>query len=235
MSPKLDPTAKDFTSLFSFRDKKEKPEKSSKAKGKERDHGTPKADANDLSGPSGNNDGQARLLRGGEDESPPQSRKSRDIQSVTTADSSANDHSPRVSLERSYSHTTSDAPNPGSYSGSIGKESFMQKLSRKSSGSKFGLPSFSRDKKQRAADKAKEATLGEEGDEDDLLSNSIDSIGAAKDKDDKKQDRASMLSWSSVFSGKIGKSKEKGEEQTPSISEASMSTDATGEDGASDT
>ncbi|RAR03446.1 fibronectin type iii [Stemphylium lycopersici] len=57
------------------------------------------------------------------------SRMSRDTPSISTAD--ASETSPRESLERSVSHTASDA------AGSIGKESFMQKLTRKGSTNQF--------------------------------------------------------------------------------------------------
>lgn len=233
VTPRLNPAAKDFKSLFNAFGEKTKSEKSSKGKGKERDlNGTPRQDGNGAIPIAGSSTygGDTTSAHAAEDDlSPARSRLSRDTRSVTTAESSVNESVDRNSLERSLSHPASDAPTPSSYNGSVSKESFMQKLSRKTSTSgKFGLPSFTREKRHRNTDRAKETPVGEEADEDDVLSASVDSMpGRDVGGSDKRQDKAStMRSWSSVFTGKIGKGKEK----TPSISEASMSTEATGED-----
>lgn len=116
----------------------------------------------------------------------------------------------------------------------------MSKLSRKSS-SGFGLPVFQREKKARNVDKTPTKDRGtvdedKEAEEDVQLGLSVDSLGRGADasqEEDKvvgkaRSSRMSGRSWSSVFSGKIGKGKEKqaekgrDREQTPSISEASL-------------
>ncbi|KAK6393429.1 hypothetical protein LTR95_019598, partial [Oleoguttula sp. CCFEE 5521] len=85
--------------------------------------------------------------------SPPTSRKSRDTRSLTTTESSfADTHSARESsdLARTPSYTDASITNSSPVIGagsSVGKESFMAKLTRKSSSTgKFSLPSFKRDK-----------------------------------------------------------------------------------------
>ena len=234
-TPKLNPAAKDFKSLFSFGgEKKEKAEKSSKGKTKDNGLGSSKAegDSTPVTTPAAAgfaNSENAFSLRD-DDHSPPQSRKSRDTRSVTTADSSVLES--RSSLDHTPSHTPSDAMTPTSINGSANKESFMQKLTRKSSSGKFGLPVFSRDRSKRGPDKPREATMGEEaeGDEEDAMNRSTDSMPRPTPQ---RPDRGSR-SWSAVFTGKKGKGKEKekekGAEKTPSISEASLTSEATGDD-----
>ncbi|OQO01853.1 hypothetical protein B0A48_12326 [Cryoendolithus antarcticus] len=137
-APKLNPNAKDFRSFLS----------SMKLGGKDR--AKPSAPDSDAS--------SAKLdttLTNTEDDgnSPPTSRKSRDTRSLTTTESSfADTHSARESsdLARTPSYTdasiTNSSPVIGA-GGSVGKESFMAKLTRKSSsGGKFSLPTFKRDK-----------------------------------------------------------------------------------------
>lgn len=68
----------------------------------------------------------------GDESSPSQPRLSRDAGSITTAGSAAESHD---SLERSTSGTTSEAA-----ASSATRESFMQKITRKSSSSKFNVP-----------------------------------------------------------------------------------------------
>jgi len=203
----LNPAAADFQSLFSFNEKRERGERSAKSK-KDKDK-------------SKNDTEESPVLPHVEDASPPQSRMSRDTHSIMTAESGATDNMSYNSLEHTPSYNTELTPH-----GSIGKESFMSKLSRKSSSGKFGLPSFQRsDKKARNADKAKE-TVGEDlrEDEDGLMSQSIDSISKLSEADrDEPRPGKAVRSWSAMF--KVGKGKEKeksGGDKTPSIDEASL-------------
>lgn len=212
-SPKLNPAAKDFKSLFSRGDRKSRRDEGDRRKEQDTDGGdasTPLATPYDEteSVPF-----ETLEMHIGEPQSPTLSRKSRDNRSIITADSSINEYSSRDSLDRSVSYTPSEAPTPSSVSASgSNKESFMAKLTRKSSSGKFGLPVFSRDKKQRS--QRDQFIVGE--DDEDALARSMDSIT----KDDKRADRGSVRSWSSMFAGKKAKGKDKAE-QTPSLSEAS--------------
>ncbi|KAH5130956.1 hypothetical protein HBH70_185420 [Parastagonospora nodorum] len=148
--------------------------------------------------------------------SPHNSRVSRDTPSIiSTAD--ASEASPRESLERSVSHT------PSELNASIGKESFMQKLTRKGSTNQFltlGMKStlFSRAKATDAPGTPEETNedsgfLGS-GRGTDSVGNSP-SIGMPKDK-------TSALSWSSIK--KLGK-----KDRTPSLHE-SVASEATGDE-----
>lgn len=206
-SPKLNPAAKDFKSLFSG--KKAKREEAEKRKENEEaatPHATPSREIMPFGSPE---------LRSNENEmSPALSRKSRDAHSITTAGSSVADYSNRNSLDRSISYTPSELLTPSSLSAS-GKESFMAKLQRKTSSSgKFSLPVFSREKKPRS-----NRIMDED---EDSLAHSYDSIT----KDDKKG--GSTRSWSSMFVGKMGKGKDRSD-KTPSLSEASAASE-TGDD-----
>jgi len=201
---RLNPAAADFQSLFSFNEKKERGEKSAKSK---KDKSKNDAEV------------ESPVLPHVDDASPPQSRISRDTHSIMTAESSVTDNMSYNSLEHTPSYNTELTPH-----GSVGKESFMSKLSRKSSSGKFGLPSFQRSDKK---SKAKE-TVGEDlrEDEDGMMSQSIDSISKLSEADrDEPRPGKAVRSWSAMF--KVGKAKEKEKtagsgEKTPSIDEASL-------------
>ena len=148
--------------------------------------------------------------------SPQDHRMSRDTHSfVSTAD--ASEASPRESLERSTSHT------PSEHMGSVGKESFMQKLTRKGSTNQF-LP-FG--KKATLFSKSKPSdTPGtpDEADEDNGflgLGRSTDSVGNSPSIGTPK-DKTSALSWSSIK--KLGK-----KDKTPSLHE-SIASEAAGDE-----
>jgi len=205
---RLNPAAADFQSLFSFNEKKERGEKSAKSK---KDKSKNEAEM------------ESPVLPHVDDGSPPQSRMSKDTRSITTAESSVNDNMSYNSLEHTPSYNPELTPH-----GSVGRESFMSKLSRKSSSGKFGLPSFQRsDKKARNADKAKD-TVGEDlrEEEDGHMSQSIDSISKLSEADrDEPRPGKAVRSWSAMF--KVGKGKEKEKatasgEKTPSFDEASL-------------
>ncbi|KAJ9632136.1 hypothetical protein H2203_000537 [Taxawa tesnikishii (nom. ined.)] len=215
---KLNPTAKSFSLFSRGSDKKakNKDKDTSVAEEASSSRTTPITVTEDTATPT------SPPLRGPEyDFSPPQSRKSRDTRSVTTADSSLHEYSSRTSLDRSASYTPSEAQTPSSASG---KETFMQKLTRKSSSGKFGLPVFNRDKKQRFKGSENEGAVGEEGEGE--MNTSVGSLatpGREEGRDRRDKEKREGRSWSSVFTGKMGK-KDKANE-TPSLSGASLASE----------
>ena len=222
---KLNPNAKDFKSFFKF---------GSKDKSKDR---------------SASRDGSEPLTQVQssattpmeEEESPPNSRKSKDVYSLATTDSSVGESGrPSSDLARTPSHSNSDVPSP-SLAGSS-KETFMQKFTRKSSSGKFALPTFKREKSHlNPSSAATSAPYVLEQDEEDDMSTSVGSLkessqlgsakGSAELRDGKDGARESKdgnrgsRSWSSVL--KIG-GKKKGNE-TPSLSGMSVTTSGTEE------
>jgi hypothetical protein len=141
-TPKLNPAAKDFKSFFGIKSK----DKSATASPAIGPMPAP---------PSSSNAGTPHMRHFDFDdtESPPNSRKSRDARSMTTTESSLAETASRNStdLARTPSYSTSEAPSGpspliGSVAGSstTGKESFMAKITRKSSSGKFSLPSFTK-------------------------------------------------------------------------------------------
>lgn len=149
--------------------------------------------------------------------SPVAARFSRDNYSLSTADVS--EASPRHSLEQSASQTPSEANHPAS----VGKESFMQKLSRKSSTSQF--LTFSKSQRSLFSKKSSEAvTPTDETDEDgnSLSVRTTDSPGASPSIGTPK-DKSSALSWSSIK--RMGKRGDK----TPSLHE-SIASETTGDE-----
>ncbi|KAL7780360.1 hypothetical protein CFE70_010383 [Pyrenophora teres f. teres 0-1] len=147
--------------------------------------------------------------------SPYDSRMSRDTPSISTAD--ASEASPRESLERSISHSMSD------HAGSIGKESFMQKLTRKGSTNQF----LTFGKKNALFSKTKAGDVPgtpDEGEEESSsgffgLGKSTDSVGNSPSIGTSK-DKASV--WGSIK--RIGK-----KDKTPSLHE-SIASEATGDE-----
>ena len=117
-TPKLNPAAPSFKTLFG-RGEARKAGKGDKASYKAAD--APRSRESER----GDTDGNESI----EDASPPNSRLSRDAQSIMTATSTAGSHE---SVERTASSGLSDATTP--------KESLMQKITRKSSSSKFNVP-----------------------------------------------------------------------------------------------
>ncbi|WPH05032.1 Hypothetical protein R9X50_00793000 [Acrodontium crateriforme] len=245
-TPKLNPAAKDFKSLFnSMRGNKDKSSKADKDK-----ISNPFAAPNPFASPSATSRPR-EIDHAHDDYSPPQSRKSRDTHSLTTIESSAhNSHD----LARTPSHTTSytnsldytpsasiQHPSPllgasvGSVgSGSVGKESFMAKLTRKSSSGKFSLPTFKREKSRldpssasitstsiASASASPSLSSAPAEDDEDNLSASAGSVQESKDGM-----RGSGRSWGNVLkrasvatSGSIGKQKRN---ETPSLSGLSL-------------
>jgi hypothetical protein len=157
--------------------------------------------------------------------SPMDPRRSRDNRSISTA-AEESTSSPRESLERLASETLSESQ-PTS---SIGKESFMQKLSRKSSSGKF-FPGFGKDKASlfTSTKKASEVGTPDETDEDGAVSNttmakSVESVSSSPLLGSGiKDNRSSGLSWSSIK--RMGKRGDK----TPSLHE-SIASETTGDE-----
>ncbi|KAF1926308.1 uncharacterized protein M421DRAFT_222697 [Didymella exigua CBS 183.55] len=147
-------------------------------------------------------------------------RPSRDTPSIiSTAD--ASEASPRESLERSVSQATSD------HTGSVGKESFMQKLTRKGSTSQFlsfgkKNPLFAKKGEVPGTPDAADELDGSSG----FFGKSVDgsnhnspSLGTPKDK-------GGLLGWGSIK--RIGR-----KDKTPSLHE-SIASEATGDEDVAD-
>jgi hypothetical protein len=224
---KLNPNAKDFKSFFSMKfgkDKDKSKDRSASRDGSEIATTVPSA---------------STTPNLEEEESPPNSRKSRDVHSLTTTESSLAESGRNSSdLARTPSYSNSDVPSP-SLAGSS-KETFMQKITRKSSSGKFALPTFKREKSHlnpssaAAAGATSVPLIPSEQDEDDDMSTSVGSLresaqmgsakGSSSEPRESKEGNRSSRGWSSVL--KIGK--KKGE--TPSVSEMSMATSEEGEE-----
>nr|POF17005.1 hypothetical protein CFP56_57821 [Quercus suber] len=220
----LNPNAKSFKSLFSGTSR--------------RDRGKNAVDKNMYPIASAGNTPNLRQMDD-DDVSPTNSRKSRDTRSVATTESSLAEsgrNSTDLVLTPSYA-TSTDAPSPliGSL-GSTGKESLMAKITRKSSSSKFSLPTFKRDKSRLLVDPGSSPSAlaspstptGPTEDDEDRLSASLSSLhdgSNPKEQSREKDSRSSTRSWSSV----LKLSKKKGGGQTPSVSGLSVASGA--EDG----
>ncbi len=121
VTPKLNPAAPSFKTLFSRSDAK-KAEKAEKA--------AIKAEKSKNKESEKSRDTEKPLSQ--EEASPPDERLSRDSRSIATASSVADSHD---TLDHSTSGTPSDVVTP-----SAGKETLMQKITRKSSSGKFNIP-----------------------------------------------------------------------------------------------
>ncbi|KAM0721517.1 hypothetical protein Q7P37_002442 [Cladosporium fusiforme] len=106
--------------------------------------------------------------------SPPTSRKSRDARSTTTVESSSlaaeslRNSSMDLARTPSYSNASEAASNASPMlagGSSFGKESFMSKLTRKSSSGMFSLPTFKRDKSRSVLLADPAAAASEDGEE----------------------------------------------------------------------
>ncbi|CAI6339856.1 unnamed protein product [Periconia digitata] len=208
----LNPAAPQFTSLFGREDKAEKAKKAAeKAAEKEAKKAEKEARKADRSSRKGK-----EKASGPYEEEHADPRRSRDNRSITTAEYS--DASPRESLERPLSLTPSDSQHLPSFS----KESFMQKLSRKSSTSQF--LQFSKSKNFLLSKKSSEAVTPDEVDDDHgrLVLKDTDSPGNSPSIGTPK-DKSSALSWSSIK--RMGKRGDK----TPSLHE-SIASETTGDE-----
>ena len=174
VTPRLNPAAPTFKTLFTREGKKsaksDKP--SSRNSEKQRDKDNEREDANEID-PSF-------------DSSPLHPRLSRDAQSITTATSTADSHD---SFDRSTSGTPSDTVFP-----SGPKETLMQKITRKSSSSKFNVP-WGKERglfSKRAGEPSTPGEVDEDPSSDSLLGKSAESFSSAPSQE--KTGRSS-LSW----------------------------------------
>lgn len=157
-----------------------------------------------------------------EDEnSPPASRKSRDTRSMTTIESSlassfaeagASRDSNDLARTPSYSNASDTTP----AAGSVGKESFIAKMTRKSSSGKFSLPTFSKREKSRLQRESMDSTGMS------TPTTGSPQLGAGTDDEDffgSKKESSMARSWSNVLkiSSSSKREKNKGGE-TPSVS-----------------
>jgi hypothetical protein len=201
---KLNPNSKDFKNFFSSI------KLSSKDREKLREAEVSSSVMPSASAPTATHPPNFNIT---DDYSPPASRKSRDARSTTTIESSvAGSLRNSMDLARtpSYSNASETASNasPMLGCGSFGKESFMQKLQRKSSSGMWNLPTFKRDKLRL------EVTAHE--DDEEAMSASAGSIG----RESREAQRGSR-SWSNAL--KLGK--KKGGE-APSVSGLSVASGA---------
>lgn len=209
-TPKLNPAAPTFKTLFSRGDarKATRGEKSSdKAAEKLKDKEAEEGKSMEFD----------PLL---EESSPTDPRLSRDAHSIATATSVAESHD---SLDRSTSGTPSEVMTP------LGpKETLMQRITRKSSSSKFGVP-WGKDRGSLFSKKMGEPSTPGEIDEDasseGQLGKSLDSVSSTPQQE--KANRAS-ISWSSI----MRKSKKGDKAANEAGERSSEATEATDEDDA---
>ena len=171
VTPRLNPAAPSFKTIFTRGDAKKatKSEKTgSRNIEKSKDKDCEKVESNEFSS----------IL----DSSPQNPRLSRDAQSITTATSTADSYD---SVDRSTSGTPSEAVTP-----SGPKETFMQKITRKSSSSKFNVPWGKKRDLPTTPGEIDELANNEE-----LLGKSVDSVGSTPQQD--KSSRSS-ISWSNI-------------------------------------
>lgn len=210
VTPKLNPAAPTFKTLFGRGDAR----RASKAE-KTSDKAAEKS--KDKVAEEGKDMAFEALL---EESSPTDPRLSRDAHSIATAASMAESHD---SLDHSTSGTPSEAATP-----SGPKETLMQRITRKSSSSKFTVP-WGKDRGGLFSKKVGEPSTPGEMDEDasseGQLGKSLDSTSSTPQQE--KANRGS-ISWSSI----MRKSK-RGDKTTTDVGErSSETTDATDEDDA---
>ncbi len=163
-TPKLNPAAPTFKTIFGRSDAK-KAEKAAEKDKKEND-----------------------LLP--EEASPPDPRRSRDSRSITTQESLADSHD---SLEHSTSGTPSESLTPSGKD----KESFMQKITRKSSSSKFNIPW--KDKGGLFSKKAGEPSTPGEIDEDGVADSQLGKGADSSTSSPQIGSGKSSMHWSSLM------------------------------------
>jgi hypothetical protein len=202
ITPKLNPAAPSFTTLFvRTKDK-------SKEKAKSKDIEALKQSDHDLQP---------------EDTSPPDSRKSKDSRSIATAGSMADS---RESLERTVSGTPSDT--------TPSKETFIQKITRKSSSNKFNSWKEKGGLFSRKGEPSTPGEIDEDVSGDVQLGRSLESTSSApsgeKDKEkEKEKGSRSSLSWTFMRKSK------RGERSDLAASEVSESSEKASENGDEDT
>ena len=198
-TPRLNPAAPSFTGRLFNRDSKRTPRSE-----KSHEFGLDNAKSKD-------SDKSRELDTFSKSSSPSVSRKSQDAYSMMTSDSVDESHEP---VEPSESATPSETALTPSMS--TPKETLMQRLTRKSSSTKF----WGKDRSSKASSKGAPSTPGEmDEDGSDYLGRSVESSTSTP------QDKAGRgsLSWSRV----MGKAKKKGDAPP---SETSTSRTSDGED-----
>lgn len=211
-APKLNPAAPSFTTRLFSRNDTKKGSKGDKNGEKSGDNTKGKdVDKSDRS-----KDVDSDYLP--DESSPPNSRLSKDGHSIATATSFGDSYEP---LDHSNSATPSD-----SVTTSAPKESLMQRITRKSSSSKFNVP-WSKDRtgslfSKKTGEPSTPGELDEDGASDFLLGKGTET--AASTPQHEKGGRAS-LTWSRVMSRKS----KKGEKEASESSEKASETE-TGDD-----
>lgn len=178
VTPKLNPAAPTFKTLFSRSDAK----KSGRGE-KLASILTDKLKAKD------SEKGDTDEIESVQESSPHYPRLSRDAQSINTAASNADSHD---SVDRSTSSTPSEALTP-----SAPKETLMQKITRKSSSSKFNVP-WAKERglfSKRAGEPSTPGDMDEDGSSEGQLGKSYDSAGSTPLQE--KSSRAS-ISWPNI-------------------------------------
>ena len=177
-TPKLNPAAPTFKTLFS-RSEAKKAAKGDKASSKTSEQGSKGKDSEKT-----DTEGNDSV----EDASPPSHRLSKDAQSITTAASNADSHE---SFERTTSGTpSSDAAAP--------KESLMQKITRKSSSSKFNVP-WSKDRgifSKRAGEPSTPGEIDEDNLSEGLFGKRADSIPSTPNTP--REEKSGGRAWPSI-------------------------------------
>ena len=172
LTPRLNPAAPSFKTLFTRGDAKRtlKSEKTgSRNLEKSREKDCEKVETDEVSFVV--------------ESSPPNSRLSRDAQSITTATSTADSHD---SFDRSTSGTPSEA-----VTASGPKETLMQKITRKGSSSKFNVPWSKKKDLPSTPGEIDELTNSEE-----LLGKSIEGAAGSTPQQDKSS--RSSISWPNI-------------------------------------
>lgn len=212
ITPKLNPAAPTFKTLFSRSDAR-------RATRAEKNSDKAAEKSKDKVAVEGKDMEFEPLL---EESSSTNPRLSRDAHSIATATSVAESHD---SLDRSTSGTPSEAVTP------VGpKETLMQRITRKSSSSKFSVP-WGKDRASLFSKKMGEPSTPGEIDEDasseGQLGKSVDSVSSTPQQE--KANRGS-ISWSSI--NIMRKSKKGDKASTEAGERSSETTDATDDDDA---
>lgn len=196
VTPKLNPAAPSFTTLFARNKDK------SKEKAKSKDIEALKQGDHDLQH---------------EDASPPESRKSKDSRSIVTAGSIADS---RESLERTTSGTPSDT--------TPSKETFIQKITRKSSSNKFNSWKEKGGLFSRKGEPSTPGEIDEDVSSDAQLGRSLESTSTnPPGEKEKEKGSRSSLSWNFMRKSKRG---EKSDLATSEVSESSERASETGDE-----
>ncbi|KAL8731926.1 MAG: hypothetical protein Q9166_003058 [cf. Caloplaca sp. 2 TL-2023] len=195
-TPKLNPAAPTFKTIFG-RSEARKAAKAEKANEK----AVEKERAKDVETAH-----SEKIASAGEESSLSQPRLSRDAGSITTAGSVAESHD---SLDHSMSGTASEAA-----ASSATRESFMQKITRKSSSSKFNVP-WGKERGGLFSKKAGEPSTPDEGEEDVPSEGQVPKSGdSVTSTPQVEKGSRSSLSWPNMRrkSKKGGSAVEKGNE-----------------------